>query len=157
VRALRQRRPIGRQARAWITRKKRVSIGSPAQRSLLSYLTDQNPSTPSADPDWLRALHPDDRPGILDTLKAAREARSAFILRPRIRADDGQYRHVRAWAIPEYANDGTVAGFTLTIFPDAALERRRQRRNTMTTAQSQTRATGSAAFGPQVIAAAHDA
>jgi hypothetical protein len=156
VRALRERRPVGRQARAWITRKKRVSIGSPVQGSLLSYLTDQSPTTTSGDPDWLRALHPDDRPGILDTLKAAREARSAFILRPRIRADDGQYRHIRAWAIPEYAQDGTVAGFTITIYPDAALERRRQRRTTVTNAQPPTPAAGSAAFGPQLIAVAHD-
>jgi hypothetical protein len=111
----------------------------------------------TADPEWLRALHPDDRPGILDTLKAAREARSAFILRPRIRADDGQYRHVRAWAIPEYAHDGTITGFAITFFPDAALERRRQLRMTLTDADRPAPAAGSAAFRPTLIAAAHDA
>jgi hypothetical protein len=113
-------------------------------------------ATTTADPDWLRALHPDDRPGIVDTLKAAREARSAFILRPRIRAEDGQYRHVRAWAIPEYEHDGSVAGFTITIFPDAALERRR-RRTTDNKAQPPAPAIGSAASGTALIAAAHDA
>ena len=111
----------------------------------------------TADQEWLRALHPDDRPGIVDTLKAAREARSAFILRPRIRAEDGQYRHVRAWAIPEYEHDGSVAGFTITIFPDAALERRRQLRMTLAEAEPPTPAARTAAFGVKLVAAAHDA
>jgi hypothetical protein len=58
--------------------------------------------------------------------------------------------------MPQYAHDGTVAGFTITFFPDAALERRRQRR-TATAAATPATASGDTAFGPALIAAAHDA
>jgi len=57
---------------------------------------------------WLEAIHPDDREYTTQTWSAAYTTRSVYQVEHRVRGKDGQYRQMRACAVPIMDNEGNV-------------------------------------------------
>ena len=77
------------------------------------------PDAPATIEMWLRLVHPDDRPQVLEDLEAARRGRGPFHSEHRIvRADDGRIAWLRASGRFFYDATGTAVRFLGAFFDD---------------------------------------
>ena len=60
---------------------------------------------------WAEGVHPEDRPGCLQTGTAAFGARRPFTMEYRLRRYDGEYRWVSSYGVPRYDAQGEFVGY----------------------------------------------
>jgi diguanylate cyclase (GGDEF)-like protein/PAS domain S-box-containing protein len=70
-----------------------------------------------SDPDWLGALHPEDRGRVRDEWLAALRSGAGFVSTARVRRADGEWRYVRARAVP-VLEDGEVREWMGVMFDE---------------------------------------
>jgi PAS domain S-box-containing protein len=86
-------------------------------RGKITYLNDRRLAFTSPDPEagygdtWIAYVHPDDLPGMLETIAQALKARRPFTKEYRLRRSDGVYRWMFDVASPSVHADGSFAGF----------------------------------------------
>src|SRR4029453_12384343 len=59
---------------------------------------------------WREGVHPNDLQ-LLDTYKAAYDARKPLVMQYRLRRNDGEYRWISDHGVPRYDADGPFAGY----------------------------------------------
>jgi PAS domain S-box-containing protein len=64
---------------------------------------------------WTLAVHPEDRPAVVDAYLAATRDRRAFRMEYRVRAADGSYRWALDSATPRYGAGGLFLGFVGSV------------------------------------------
>ncbi len=60
---------------------------------------------------WAEGMHPEDRPGCLQTGAAAFDARRPFTMEYRLRRHDGEYRWVSSYGVPRHDAQGEFVGY----------------------------------------------